>query len=85
MVGVLVSKALDGTARGPPPTYHRPIPLRKRPFRSHFDFINHALEIQTSIGDTRTFHLVTRTSPLLEEFMAALQLLGINVKVWDMP
>ncbi len=63
-----------------------PIPYEKGIFEVHFDFINHALEIQTSLGDTRTFRLVPRTvAAFYEEFMAALRSLGINVKVWDMP
>jgi len=63
-----------------------PIPYEKGIFEVHFDFINHALEIQTSLGDTRTFRLVPRTvAAFYEEFMAALHSLGINVKVWDMP
>ncbi len=77
------STALYVTARG---LTTSPIPYEKGIFEVHFDFINHALEIQTSLGDTRTFRLVPRTvAAFYEEFMAALRSLGINVKVWDMP
>jgi hypothetical protein len=62
------------------------MPYEKGIFEVHFDFINHALEIQTSLGETRTFRLVPRTvAAFYEEFMGALHSLGINVKVWDMP
>jgi len=77
------STALYVTSRG---LTTSPIPYEKGIFEVHFDFINHALEIQTSLGDTRTFRLVPRTvAAFYEEFMAALRSLGINVKVWDMP
>jgi len=62
------------------------VPYDKGIFEVHFDFIGHALEIQTSLGETRAFRLVPRTvAAFYEEFMAALHSLGINVKVWDMP
>jgi hypothetical protein len=77
------STALYVTARG---LTTSPIPYKKGIFEVHFDFINHALEIQTSLGETRTFHLVPRTvAAFYEEFMAALHSLGVNVRVWDMP
>jgi hypothetical protein len=63
-----------------------PMPYDKGIFEVHFDFINHALEIQTSLGETRSFHLVPRTvAAFYDEFMTALHSLGIHVKVWDMP
>jgi uncharacterized protein DUF5996 len=62
------------------------MPYEKGIFEVHFDFISHALKIETSLGETRTFRLVPRTvAAFYEEFMGALQSLGINVKVWDMP
>jgi uncharacterized protein DUF5996 len=62
------------------------IPYEKGIFEVHFDFIHHALEIQTSLGESRSFRLVPRTvAAFYEEFMSALRSLGIHVKVWDMP
>jgi hypothetical protein len=62
------------------------MPYEKGIFEVYFDFINHALEIETSLGETRTFRLVPRTvAAFYEEFMAALRSLGIIVKVWEMP
>jgi hypothetical protein len=55
-------------------------------FEVHFDFVNHALEIQTSLGESRTFRLAPRTvAAFYDEFMDALHSLGIHVKVWEMP
>jgi uncharacterized protein DUF5996 len=62
------------------------MPYEKGIFEVHFDFVNHALEIQTSLGETRTFRLVPRTvAAFYDEFMDALHSLGIHVKVWEMP
>jgi hypothetical protein len=62
------------------------IPYEKGIFEVRFDFIGHALEIQTSLGETRAFRLVARTvAAFYEDFMGALHSLGINVKVWEMP
>jgi hypothetical protein len=62
------------------------MPYEKGIFEVHFDFINHALEIQTSLGETGSFRLVPRTVPAFyKEFMAALRSLGIHPKIWDMP
>lgn len=62
------------------------IPYEKGIFEVQFDFVNHALEIETSLGESRTFRLAPRTvADFYEEFMDALHSLGINVKVWGMP
>lgn len=62
------------------------IPYEKGIFEVHFDFIAHALEIVTSLGESRTFRLAPRTvAEFYAEFMDALHSLGINVKVWTMP
>ena len=62
------------------------IPYEKGIFEVHFDFVNHVLEIETSLGEGRTFRLSPRTvAEFYKEFMEALQSLGIYVKVWDMP
>ena len=77
------STALYVTARG---LTTSPMPYEKGIFEVHFDFINHALEIQTSLGETRTFHLIPRTvAAFYDEFMGALRSLGIHAKVWEMP
>src|ERR1700730_2722994 len=63
-----------------------PIPYPKGVFDIHFDFIAHALEIITSLGETRSFRLMPRTvSEFYFELMSALKSLGIDVKVWTMP
>jgi hypothetical protein len=62
------------------------MPYENGIFEVHFDFIRHALEIQTSVGESRTIRLVPRTvAAFYDEFMVALHSLGIHVKVWDMP
>jgi hypothetical protein len=62
------------------------IPYEKGIFEVHFDFVHHALVIETSLGESRTFRLAPRTvAAFYEEFMDALHSLGINVKVWGMP
>ena len=62
------------------------IPYEKGIFEVHFDFVNHALEIETSLGESRTFRLAPRTvAAFYEDFMEALRSLGINVKVWGTP
>ena len=62
------------------------MPYEKGIFEVHFDFVNHALEIQTSLGESRTFRLVPRTvAAFYEKFMGALRSLDIHVRVWEMP
>jgi len=62
------------------------IPYENGIFEVHFDFVNHALQIETSLGESRTFRLVPRTvAAFYEEFMGALHSLGIDVKIWEMP
>jgi hypothetical protein len=62
------------------------IPYEKGIFTVHFDFIAHSLEIVTSLGEVRSFHLTPRTvAEFYAEFMDALHSLGINVKEWPMP
>jgi hypothetical protein len=52
----------------------------------NFDFIAHTLEINTSLGETRSFCLVPRTvAEFYFELMSALHSLGIDAKVWTMP
>jgi hypothetical protein len=75
--------ALYVTARG---LTTSAIPYEKGIFEVHFDFIAHALEIETSLGESRSFPLVPRTvAEFHEEFMRALHSLGIDAKIWAMP
>lgn len=63
-----------------------PIPYDKGIFEINFDFIAHALEITTSLGETRAFRLAPRTvAEFYAELTSALHSLGIDVKVWRMP
>ena len=62
------------------------MPYEKGILEVHFDFISHAIEIQTSLGERRSFPLVPRTvAEFYDQFMSALQSLGIHVKIWAMP
>jgi hypothetical protein len=55
-------------------------------FEVTFDFIAHSLDINTSLGETRSFRLMPRTvAEFYAEFMDALHSLGIDVKIWPMP
>ncbi|MDP9337275.1 MAG: DUF5996 family protein [Acidobacteriota bacterium] len=75
--------ALYVTARG---LTTSPIPYPKGVFEINFDFVGHALKINTSLGETRSFRLMPRTvAEFYFELMAALSSLGIEVKVWSMP
>jgi uncharacterized protein DUF5996 len=63
-----------------------PIPYADGAFEVRFDFIAHTLEITSTTGQSRSFRLMPRTvSEFYAEFMAALESLGIDVKVWTMP
>jgi hypothetical protein len=62
------------------------IPYSKGVFDIQFDFVAHALEITTSLGETRSFRLMPRTvAAFYAELMSALRSLGIDAKVWPMP
>lgn len=62
------------------------IPYANGIFEVLFDFVDHALVIETSLGESRSFRLAPRTvAAFYKEFMHALHSLGIEVKVWDMP
>jgi Family of unknown function (DUF5996) len=55
-------------------------------FEVQFDFIEHKLGIQTSWGLSKTMALKPQSvADFYAEFMAALQSLGIEVKIWPMP
>ena len=62
------------------------IPYSNGIFEVQFDFIRHKLIIQTSHGSERVIALAPKSvADFYREFMAGLQALGINVKIWKMP
>ena len=63
-----------------------PIPYADGIFEVQFDFIEHTLAIQTSWGASKTLALKAQSvADFYAEFMTALRLLGIGVKIWSMP
>jgi hypothetical protein len=75
--------ALYVTARG---LTTSPIPYGQRTFEIRFDFIDHALEIETSDGERRSMALAPRTvADFYQELMSVLISLGIHVKIDTMP
>jgi hypothetical protein len=63
-----------------------PIPYSAGIFEVEFDFIEHALRIETSAGETEVLELVPQSvADFYREFMASLKSLGIDVKIWPMP
>ena len=63
-----------------------PIPYEAGIFEIQFDFIEHALVIQTSAGAVKSIPLAPRSvADFYKELMAALRSLGIAVKIWTMP
>jgi hypothetical protein len=63
-----------------------PIPFGDREFEATFDFIDHALNVQTSDG--RTERIPLRSQPVADfyrEVMAALERLAIDVHIWTVP
>jgi hypothetical protein len=63
-----------------------PIPYGKGVFEVQFDFIDHKLDVSTSLGEIKGFRLQPRTVADFEaEFLALLKSLGIEVKIWNMP
>jgi hypothetical protein len=62
------------------------IPYRDAIFEIQFDFLAHKLIIQTSWGASNSLALRPQSvAAFYAEFMAALQSLGIDVKIWTMP
>jgi hypothetical protein len=62
------------------------IPYDRGIFEVEFDFIEHNLVIRTSEGAIKKIPLAPRTvADFYTEFMAALESLGIGVKIWHMP
>jgi len=63
-----------------------PIPYGALTFDVTFDFIDHALRIETSNGSSEAFSLRPMSvAAFYSEFIARLRRLGIEVKIWTMP
>jgi hypothetical protein len=63
-----------------------PIPYGGGTFEVQFDFIHHKLIIRTSNDALLALVLAPRTvADFYQEFMGALESLGISVKIWKMP
>ena len=64
----------------------RTLPYGERSFSIQFDFIDHKLAIRVSDGETRTLALRPQTvADFYREVMAALDGMGLPVKIWPMP
>lgn len=75
--------ALQVTPRG---LSTRTLPHHHRSFTVQFDFIAHQLAIVASDGETRTLALRPQTvADFYREVMAALNEMGLTVKIWPMP
>src|SRR3954452_5335880 len=62
------------------------IPYQSENFEVQFDFIDHKLEIRTSQGQVRTLALAPcSVAAFYAEFMALLDSLGVEVKIWPVP
>jgi hypothetical protein len=63
-----------------------PMPYGTRIIQIDFDFIDHALQIHTAEGESRSLTLAPRSvTDFYRETMAALHSLGIEVKIWTTP
>jgi hypothetical protein len=63
-----------------------PIPYDRGIVEVEFDFLQHRLLIQTSEGTSKTLALAPRAvADFYKEFMAALQSLGVEAKIWAVP
>jgi hypothetical protein len=63
-----------------------PMPYDTRSFEVDLDFIDHAVIVRTSDGDTRTLPLRPQTiAEFLVEYHAMLRSLDIEVRLWPMP
>jgi Family of unknown function (DUF5996) len=62
------------------------MPYKNGVVEMRFDFIDHVLQIQTSLGESRTIRLAPRSvADFYSEFISVLQSLAIDAKVWSMP
>ena len=63
-----------------------PVPYERGIFEAEFDFIQHELLIRTSENTSKSIALRPRSvANLYHEFLAALDSLGMHVKIWPMP
>ena len=63
-----------------------PIPYDGRSFQIDFDFIDHALRLQTSRGESGTMGLGPRSvADFYAELMGRLRGLGLETRIWTMP
>lgn len=63
-----------------------PMPHRQRTFQIDFDFIDHQVRILTSAGGARVIALSARSvADFYAELMAALQALGLPIKISTLP
>jgi hypothetical protein len=63
-----------------------PIPYGDASFDMQFDFIDHQLIVTKNDGATRTIELAPKSvADFYAELKAALEALGIDVKIWPMP
>jgi hypothetical protein len=63
-----------------------PIPYGNESFQIDFDFIDHALRLQTSKGEIETVALGPRTvADFYTEVMSRLRGLGLETRIWTMP
>jgi hypothetical protein len=63
-----------------------PIPYGGRSFQIEFDFVDHALKVQTAEGRAETIVLVSRSiADFHTELMGRLRTLGLQTRIWTMP
>jgi hypothetical protein len=63
-----------------------PIPYEQRTFEVQFNFVEHELSISVNDGQRKSLRLRPQTvAAFYSEFLATLQSLGINVKIWPLP
>jgi hypothetical protein len=62
------------------------MPYQNGVVEMRFDFIEHVLQIQTSLGESQIIRLAPRSvADFYSEFISVLQSLGIDAKIWNMP
>jgi hypothetical protein len=62
------------------------IPYHDRAFELCFDFLQHRLVLETSDGQAQSIPLAPRSvADFYQDFMAMLQSVGIEVKIWKIP
>jgi hypothetical protein len=63
-----------------------PVPDGNRTFQIDFDFLDHALRIETSDGGRRQLPLAPRpVADFYQDVIAALDALGVKVRIWTTP